>query len=472
MPIKSDGMWLFWLLIIFLPPAWSLQPRCKLTTLSSQAPGTTRGEVVCTCRSFQPTYTGNLNFVKGALAGAARLDGKLDVVLTNCSHLNLELNFHTLGRRPVDLRIENSGNVRVGHVELAAWEGHSVGVDRPYTQGLTVQGVQELVLQGAISCARCTPGQQGLLDVQVEHVGSLTMSRVSAAASVKLTARHLHSIVIEDSTFQVLPWPGIFFYNTSSVLLTRNRFEHSFPRSISITEGRQVEVSYNLLDVSEVLKVEQYPLVVVKCNRIEEGETVLEEGCQDNPVIGQDGLREVAGRERKTGEEMEEVTVWYKGLEDILLTVLAVSDTYGLVWLLIASILVLTFLLGYLLHSCCRRRHREQPSSSAPALSALEEILSLSAAKVHQQDGGEEAEDEYSNSSRAHLAHAVDPFQDPLLLPRPPQYVRVQGVREEQGEDGVVCGSLTLGPSFAVREASEPRTLTNNILKKQTFSKV
>jgi len=179
----------------------------------------------------------------------------------------------------------------------------------------------------------------------------------------------------------------------------------------------------------------------------------------------------VAGRERKTGEvEEEEVTVWYKGLEDILLTVLAVSDTYGLVWLLIASILVLTFLLGYLLHSCCRRQ-RQQPSST-PALSALEEILSLSAAKVHQHEGGEEAEDEYSNSSRAHLAHAVDPFQDPLLMPRPPQYVRVQGVREEQGEDGVVCGSLTLGPSFAVREASEPRTLTNNILKKQTFSKV
>ena len=38
---------------------------------------------------------------------------------------------------------------------------------------------------------------------QVEHVSSLTMSRVSAAASVKLTAKHLHSVVIEDSTFQV-----------------------------------------------------------------------------------------------------------------------------------------------------------------------------------------------------------------------------------------------------------------------------
>ena len=95
-------------------------------------------------------------------------------------------------------------------------------------------------------------------------------------------------------------------------------------------------------------------MVVVKCNRIEEGERlILEEGCQDQAVIGQNGLMEVAGKEKKMEVE-EEVTVWYKGLEDILLTVLTVSDTYGLVWLLIATILVLTFLLGYLLHSCCR----------------------------------------------------------------------------------------------------------------------
>ena len=111
---------------------------------------------MCTCRSFQPTYTGNLNFVKGALAGAARLDGRLDIVLTNCSDLQLELNFHTLSRRPVDLRIENSGSVRVIQVELAAW-GNNAGADGqlPHVQGLTVQRVNELVLQGAISCARC-----------------------------------------------------------------------------------------------------------------------------------------------------------------------------------------------------------------------------------------------------------------------------------------------------------------------------
>ena len=47
-------------------------------------------------------------------------------------------------------------------------------------------------------------------------------------------------------------------------VISRNRFEHSSPRSISITEGRKVEVSYNLLDVSEVLKVEAPSLKIVK----------------------------------------------------------------------------------------------------------------------------------------------------------------------------------------------------------------
>ena len=146
--------------------------------------------------------------------------------------------------------------------------------------------------------------------------------------------------------------------------------------------------------------------MVVKCNRVKEGEVTHddEENCKDNVAIGQDRfVVQHAGREKKTGQmlgEEKEVGTWYKGLEDIFFTVLAVSDTYGLVLLLVASFLVLVFLLGYLLHSCCRskrphghtapssplrkvfRRQRQHQPSSAPALSALEEILSLSAAKV------------------------------------------------------------------------------------------
>ena len=97
-----------------------------------------------------------------------------------------------------------------------------------------------------------------------------------------------------------------------------------------------------------------------------------EEDCKDNVAIGQDGfVVQQAGREKKTGQmlgEEKEVGRWYKGLEDIFFTVLAVSDTYGLVLLLVASFLVLVFLLGYLLHSCCRSKqlHCHTAPSSPP----------------------------------------------------------------------------------------------------------
>ena len=55
--------------------------------------------------------------------------------------------------------------------------------------------------------------------------------------------------------------------------------------------------------------------------------------------------------------------------------------------------------------------------------------------------------------------------------------VRVQGVRAEPGEDGVVCGSLTLGPSFSSQDKNNgtthsDRTVSSNILKQQAFSKI
>ena len=61
-----------------------------------------------------------------------------------------------------------------------------------------------------------------------------------------------------------------------------------------------------------------------------------------------------------------------------------------------------------------------------------------------------------------------------FFIIRLPQYVTVQGVRCEPQEDGVVCGSLTLGPSFNKdKEAtSNDRTAVSNILKQQAFSKV
>ena len=123
--------------------------------------------------------------------------------------------------------------------------------------------------------------------------------------------------------------------------------------------------------------------MVVKCNRVKEGEVAQddEEDCKDNVAIGQDGfVVQQAGREKKTGQmldEEKEVGRWYKGLEEIFFTVLAVSDTYGLVLLIVASFLVLVFLLGYLLHSCCRSKRLH--CHTAPS-SPLRKVFQTSAA--------------------------------------------------------------------------------------------
>ena len=144
------------LLVLLLPPAAPQRaPRCRLTPLASQAPGPTRGEVRCLCRPYHRQYTGNLNFLKAALVGAE--EGRLEVVIANCSTLQLELNFHTIGRQNILLRVEDTEVLRVGQVELAPW-GEEV-------QGLEVRRVGEVVMHGAVSCARC---HQGLLNIQVQ----------------------------------------------------------------------------------------------------------------------------------------------------------------------------------------------------------------------------------------------------------------------------------------------------------------
>lgn len=459
------GGWRPALVAVMLSPlVTSLPPRCQYSSLSSQATGPVQGEIWCTCRRAKPSYTGNLNFSKRALAAAViDVNRSVDLVLRNCSSLQLELNFQQLSKT-VNLRIEDTGEVRVGQVELA---GDTV-------QSFVLVRVGEVHLQGKVSCPRCRD-DPGLLNVLVTDVRKFSMSRMTAEAPVKLTGRHLDTVTIQDTVFQVLPWPGIFLHNATSVIITRNRFESASPRSISISQGKQINVTHNLLDTAEVLKVEQYDHMDVSCNRATEGEVlplrcaVVDLLLPDHPAwVGL--LPSFPIEEPQPDKTPGKVQLGRKKVEYIWLTVLAVSDVFGLLWVFLAVVLILVFLLLYGLHSCCRR---EKPPPQPSALSALEELLALSAAKLADPRGDQKDSDEYSISSRAHLAHGPDsPFQDPLLLGRPPQYVRVQGVKAEPGEDGVVCGSLTLGPSFAVREASEPRTLTNNILKKQTFSKV
>ena len=319
----------------------------------------------------------------------------------------------------------------------------------------------------------------------MENVSRFLMTNSSVSLPLKLTGRHMQEVIIRDSTFTMLPWPGIFLHNSSHVQIIRNFFLQTVPRSISISLGNLINVSHNLLDVSEALKIEQYEHQVIKCN-------------QASPTIGlpatcnipslefntvwpeEDGMREVSRVSGDTGSVTalednaqqtslgDDIRATIIREEDIILTVLGTVDTLGLIWVLAAIILISLFLIC---QCCCRSRqkhHKHKKRSGDNLKTAAELRPDLLVIPFP----GDEEGDEYSESSRVHLAMGPGPGS------RLPQWVRVQGVRAEPQEDGVVCGSLTLGPSFVNKDldresgAQSDRTVSSNILKQQAFSKV
>ena len=149
------------LLLLAAGAGASRPPKCRYTALSSSAPSGVAGEVLCTCRSFQPHYEGNLNFVKRSLQAAAGQgsSGSLDLVIRGCTSLVLELNLDTVGgRRGLNLVVEDCEVVRVVAVELA-------GEER--VQSLVVRRVARLEVEGRVDCRGCRGRAGGLLNIQV-----------------------------------------------------------------------------------------------------------------------------------------------------------------------------------------------------------------------------------------------------------------------------------------------------------------
>ena len=308
------------------------------------------------------------------------------------------------------------------------------------------------------------------------------MVNSSVSLPLKLTGRHMDHVMIKDSTFATLPWPGVFLHNSSHVEIIRNLFLQTMPRSISISLGNDINISHNLLDVSEALKVEQYEHQIIKCNR-PIPEARLPATC-NIPIIEYDTIDE-------SEEEVRELVLKHqnedydkaadsneKSLEDeileaidrekdIIVTVLGTVDTFGLIWIFVT--LVFCSLLMMCL-CCCKRRQQKTDRTLDKKKTSAELRPDLLVIPFSGDD------DEYSESSRVHLAMGPGPGDTgPWPGLRLPQYVTVQGVRAEPQEDGVVCGQLTLGPSFAGsqdRDDTSDRTVSSNILKQQAFSKV
>lgn len=293
---------------------------------------------------------------------------------------------------------------------------------------------------------------------------------MTASLPVKLTGRHLEEVRIAHSTFSSLPWPGVFLHNATRVEILQNFFLKTKPRSISISLGEIINVSHNLLDVSEALKVEQYEHQVIKCNRQNPG--VLLPATCNIPILeyntrAEDSVKELVLNRHQEQDGLsvsDEIELKVEEEIETIVTVLATVDSFGLVWVVLSLLLIAVFLACY----CCWRRRRDRKQKVAKEKLKTAAVLRPDLLVIPFPD---DDPDEYSESSRAHLAQA-DSFQQRL-----PQYVRVQGVRCEPGEDGVVCGSLTLGPSFSNQDKNNgttgsDRTMSSNILKQQAFSKI
>lgn len=319
---------------------------------------------------------------------------------------------------------------------------------------------------------------------QMENVSRFVMTNSSVSLPLKLTGRHMQEVTIQDSTFTTLPWPGIFLHNASHVQIVRNFFLQTVPRSISISLGNLINVSHNLLDVSEALKIEQYEHQVIKCNRaspniglpatcniprlefntLEPEDDRVREMVNIEDTVGVTASED-RGEDQQTSLE-DDIRATIDREQDIIVTVLGTVDTLGLIWVLAALVIVSLFILCHLCRRCRSRTKQQKPKRRGG--DNLKTAAELRPDLLVIPFPGDEEGDEYSESSRVHLA--MGPASPGL-----PQWVTVQGVRAEPQEDGVVCGSLTLGPSFVNKDLDKgesDRTVSSNILKQQAFSKV
>ena len=57
----------------------------------------------------------------------------------------------------------------------------------------------------------------------MENVADFRMVNSSVSLPLKLTGRHMEHVLIQDSTFSTLPWPGVFLHNSSHVEIVRNQ---------------------------------------------------------------------------------------------------------------------------------------------------------------------------------------------------------------------------------------------------------
>jgi len=411
--------------------------------------------------------------------------------------------------KQMDIKIENSSSVIINTIRMVSLE------ENP--QFIILQNVTNFYLTGQIYCSGCSD-IQGPLHLQLHNVEHAVLEDVNSTVPMKMTTRHLTSLSIYRTYIAQLPWPGIFVYNATRVSISYSILPGLYPKSISMTLGKSVDVSYNIMDIENSLNVQQFDNVNEQCNRLSKLEE-LSFDCK-RALVEKDFL-EPYGRvgpirlpepsttplpppplleltEKSANDDLDYglvldeeesifnltyVTYAFDYAKDymqewrndtIAVTALTHNGVYGIVFLTVSIICAVIFALIYCCCRCCCKPRKEEPEQQF-----LERQLSSHLDHINTRGGRKlEDGDEYSISSKAHLSQGIDDnglepvHRYPSYTQYPSlQYVTVRRVQTDADEDGVICGSLTLTPSSTVNNEETMRDVSSNQLKAQAFNK-
>jgi len=377
----------------------------------------------CQCSPIGNQYRGSLSQILSdplstiPLLHLVNANVTILVELKNCLKLKLALDVtelllqRAMSSANVDfvLKISESNRVNIPKVSLSSNQ----------TFVLAMSDIKGPVsISGKIECIGCqlnhyhksaTRAVDTLFALFVDSVSSLAIEDSQVETPLRLTARNVANVSISGSNFIIIPWPGIYVFNSSQVSLTRNAFKFVAPRSMVFKHGQHLEVSHNSLQVASALDVSQFARLAIFCNhpRLDKlaQQCTTEEGFKIGAI----------------------------NQSTIFLLLGFVATIYGHFWILLITVILLVlalykFFLGINepddppivanknLSDDGRQRNNGCERSTGSNRGQTYDVKTATTASCNcpwtclMRDPNSSAmnEDEYSNSSRLHLAGGAD----------------------------------------------------------------
>lgn len=211
----------------------------------------------------------------------------ISVEIKQCQKLRLTVDFDELmHKRPgsfhgadFSLKISHCRRVQINHIRLTPYRSHVLSFS-------WISG--RVTVTGKIDCASCTDDHSGsaihldslptMLNLHAKSVNALEINRLEATSPFSVTSRNVGSLSVMFSRLATIPWPGFYIYNTTSVTIKGNDFLDVAPRAVVVKSGQHLLVTDNVLAVSSALDVSQFSQVTIKCNR-ENSRSILPQSC-------------------------------------------------------------------------------------------------------------------------------------------------------------------------------------------------